>query len=76
MGNDYRQLWEGVTNATGQSEAVRALAKIVVDKQGRVFVSSLEREEAELCVKILDDVSRDALPISSPHTVSPGHHRA
>ena len=74
MGKDYRQLWAGVTNATGQAEAVRALAEIVIDKQGRAFTLNLERKEAKSCVEILDSVSRDLQPpISLPHTVSPGY---
>ena len=59
MGKDYQQLWKAVTDATSKAEAVPALAKIVVDKDGRAFILGLEREAAELCIEILDYVSCD-----------------
>ena len=59
MAQVYRKLWEDVANATNEVKAVRALAKIVVDKQGRAFALTLNYEEAELCVETLDYVSRD-----------------
>ena len=57
MAKDYQQLWKGITNATDEAEAVRALAGIVVDKPGRAFVLGLERRDAELCIEVLDYVS-------------------
>lgn len=76
---DYRKLWEGVTNATDEAEAVRALVQIVVDKQGRAFTLGLKLEHAELCVEILDYVSCDLrLPPRFPRLrrFPPGHLRA
>ena len=59
MKKDYQRLWGDVTNAVGEAKAVRALAKIVVNKDGRAFISGLGREEAELCIEVLDYVSCD-----------------
>jgi hypothetical protein len=64
MTKDHQRLWEHVTNTTNESEAVRALAGILADREGRAFISRLERDEAELCIDILDHVSRDpCLPL-------------
>lgn len=57
MAKDYQRLWEDVTNANGEAQAVRTLAKILTDKEGRGFISSLERRDAGLCIEILDRVS-------------------
>ena len=79
MTKEYQRLLEDVTNATNKAEAVRALAKIVVDKSGRAFILGLDPKAAKLCVETLDYVSRDprlCFPLSSPHVVMSGHHRA
>ena len=55
MEKDYQQLWEAVINALGEAKT-RALAEIVVDREGRVFVSGLDHEAAKLCFEILDSV--------------------
>ena len=57
MAKDYQRLWKDVTSVTDGSKAVRTLAGILVDKEGRAFISRLERKEAELCIEILDHVS-------------------
>ena len=75
MAKDYQQLWEGVTNAVNETEAVQTLAEIVADPGGRVFVSNLESKDAVLCIETLDHVSCDPpLPPPPPHMVSLGHH--
>ena len=58
MAKDYRRLWKDVTSTTDEAKAVRTLAMILADKEGRVFISRLERGDAELCIEILDHVSR------------------
>jgi len=58
MAKDYQRLWKEVTSAIDEAEAVRSLAQILAEKEGRVFVSHLEREDAELCIEILDHVGR------------------
>ena len=65
MAKDYLQLWKEVASATDEGKAVRTLAEVLVDKEGRAFISCLERRDAELCIEILDHVSRDShfLPI-------------
>ena len=65
MANDYGRLWKDVTNTTDESKAVRILAKILADKEGRAFISRLKRRDAELCIEILDSVSCDAHLLSS-----------
>jgi len=65
MAKDYQRLWRVATDATGEVLAVQSLAEIVADKAGRVFISRLDSGDAELCVKILDNVSRDPRPPNS-----------
>ena len=60
MAKDYRKLWKEVTSTTDESNAVRTLAKILVDKEGRSVISNLGRKDAELCIEILDHVSPDS----------------
>ena len=55
---NYKQLWKGITGAAN-AEAIRMLAGILADEKGRIFIQYLGRTGAELCVKILDRVSRD-----------------
>ena len=77
MTKDYKQLWKRITDKTGQSEvaqAAHALAEIVADSAGRDFISRSSREDAELCVEILDHVSRDLH--SPPPATSDGLIRA
>ena len=59
MTKNYGQLWKNVTTASDDIEAVRNLAEILIDKEGRVFASNLGRSDAELCIEILDYVRRD-----------------
>ncbi|KAF9789265.1 kinase-like domain-containing protein [Thelephora terrestris] len=54
MVKDFRRLWQDVTSATDEAGAVRALAEILTEKEGRSFISSLERSDAEFCFDILD----------------------
>ena len=57
MTEDYQQQWEGIANQTDEAEAVRVMAKILDSKEGRVFISRLERKDAEFSIRILDRVS-------------------
>ena len=57
MTKDYPQLWKNVTSSRDEDKAVRILAEILVDREGRSFVGTLKRADAELCVEILDHVS-------------------
>ena len=78
MAKNYQGLWENVTSAVDEAQVVRTLAEIVVDKDGRVFISSLERESAELCIEILDRVSHhlhSSLSPSPSQIVLSGHRR-
>ena len=56
---DYRRLWDEAASTNDEGRAVRNLADILVDKPGRDFISRLERDNAGLCIDILDHVSRD-----------------
>ena len=75
MAKDYQRLWEDVTRAIDEANAVRTLAEILADEEGRTFVSRLERKDAELCIEILDHVSCDLYPLPS-FTASDGLVRA
>lgn len=78
MGQDYQDLWRRVANATDVAQAVQTLAEILVHKEGRAFISCLDRHDAELCVEVLDNVSRDPhlLHLPPPQTVSSGSYKA
>lgn len=61
MAKNYQGLWEGVVKTTDEGRAVRALAEILADKPGRVFLSRLGLKDAELCMEILDHVCHNSL---------------
>ena len=65
MAKDFQRLWKDVTDSIDETMAVRALADILTEKDGRTFVSNLSRKDAEYCIDILDRVSRDLSPQSS-----------
>ena len=58
ISRDYWQLWKDITDTFDEAKAVRILVNILDDKEGRTFVSCLERKDAELCIEILGHVSR------------------
>ena len=78
MAKDYQRLWKDITDTIDEAKAVRILAEILVDKEGRAFISRLDRKDAELCIEILDLVSCDlrSLPLSPSQRISAGHRRA
>lgn len=69
MAKNYRRLWKDITNTIDEAKAVRILAEILVDKEGRAFVSHLDRKDAELCIEILGLVSCN-LRLLPPFAVS------
>ena len=74
LATDYRQLWGSVT--TNEAKAIRTLAEILAEKEGRRFISHLDSEAAGLCIEILVHVSHDPeLFISPPQAVSSGYRR-
>ena len=75
MTKDYRRLWKSAASTIDEAKAVRTLAEILVDKEGRAFLSRLERKDAELCIEILDHVSRDLRLLVSPSQAGPPGHR-
>ena len=64
---DPVKLWGLVCRTSNEAKAVRTLAEILLDKEGRTFIANLTREDAELCIEILDYVSRGPYPLSSHH---------
>ena len=58
MAKDYQQLWKDLIDTTDDGKAVRVMAEILVDKEGRLFVSRLEKKDTDFCIEILDIVSR------------------
>ena len=79
MVKDYQRLWRDVANGIDETKSVRILTQILVDKEGRAFISRLERRDAKLCIEILDSVSRDLHLSPFRHlrwSLSSGHHRA
>ena len=69
MAKDFQGLWKDVTGAEDEAAAIRALAEILVEKDGRAFVSRLELKYTEFCIDVLDRVSHDSR-ISSFFAVS------
>ena len=66
MVKDYQRLWKCVISTADEANAVRTLAVILADKEGRSFVSCLERKDVGLCIEILDRVSSDfCLPFAA-----------
>lgn len=63
MNKNFQQLWKDFANSTDEAVAVRVLAGIVADKEGRAFVSRLGRDDAEYCIYILDRVSPELRPL-------------
>ena len=62
-----------LTSTTDGAQAVRTLAEILTDKDGKAFISRLDSKDAELCVEILSDVGPGLyLPCSHPHPVRQG----
>ncbi|KAF9789243.1 kinase-like domain-containing protein [Thelephora terrestris] len=51
---DFQPLWKGVTRASDETSTVLALAKILVEKEGRDFILHLDRKDAEFCIDVLD----------------------
>jgi len=73
MEKDYQRLWAAVTNAADKTQATQTLAEILVDKDGKVFISRLDSKDAELCIEILGDVSPYLkLPRSQPQAICQG----
>ena len=62
MANNFQRLWEDVKNTKDEAKAVRTLAEVVTEKDGRAFVSRFDRENAEYCVDVLGRVSRYSHP--------------
>jgi hypothetical protein len=61
MAKDYQRLWKDTTGITDEAKAVRALAAILTDKEGRAFISHLDHKDVQLCIEILDYVGDDFL---------------
>ena len=59
MAKNFQRLWKGVIDATDEAVAVRALVDILADSEGRAFALSLDRQDTEYCIEILDRVSPD-----------------
>jgi len=59
MAEDYTRLWKDAVSMDNEGKAVRTLVVILADKEGRAFISHLEREDAKLCIEILDRVGHD-----------------
>jgi len=75
MADVYQQLWKAAASTNDEGKAVRTLARILLDKEGRSFILRLERNDAELCVELLDRVSPD-LYLPSSFAASDGFFRA
>ena len=61
MAKDYQRLWKDTTGITDEAKAVRALAAILADKEGRAFISQLDQKDIQLCIGILYYVGGDFL---------------
>ena len=77
MAKDYRQLWENAACADNEAQAIQILFDLLVNEEGRTFVSRLDSKDTEVCVEILDNVSRDfcSSHLPPPLTISLGCYR-
>ena len=75
MARNCQRLWRDVLSTPKGANAVRTLAEILTDKEGKTFISHLEREDAVLCIEVLNRVSPNHFSLSPPQTVSSGHCR-
>lgn len=75
MAKDFQRLWKDVTGTEDEAAAIRALAGILVEKEGRAFVSRLDRKYTDFLIDVLDRVSHDSRiqPPLTPQMVWPGH---
>ena len=76
MDKDYRRLWNSAANTIDKARAIRTLAEILADEEGRAFVSRLELKEAELCIELLGLASHDLLSFLHHLMVSSGYREA
>ena len=74
MSKDYGRLWKKVIKANDEGNAIQILLEILSDKEGRNFITNLEKEDAKWCIEILDNVSRNPHPPPSPR-ISDGFSR-
>jgi len=56
----YPQIWTGIANETEEMQAIQALAGVVAEKDGRVFISRLDGKDAVSCVRILYQVRNNS----------------
>ena len=61
MARDFERMWKDIASPNDEARAVRALAEILTEKEGRTFISSLERDDAEVCIDVLDNVSSNCV---------------
>jgi len=73
MTDYYQQIWTGIANATEEAQAIQALAGVVAEKDGQVFISRLDGKDAVSCVRILYQVRNGS---NSPFSHSDGLVRA
>lgn len=59
MAKDFQRLWKDVRNSNDEAMAIRTLASIVGDREGRAFILNLDCQDAEYCIDMLDRVSQD-----------------
>ena len=68
MATDFDGQWKKARTAaiTDEAESIRTLAKILSSKEGRTFVFDLEPQDAAFCIDMLDHVSTNPTPHSTP----------
>lgn len=54
---EFARLWAQVVHSTSVSDSVRILAQVLVQRDGRTFISHLKPKDAELCIELLGHVS-------------------
>ena len=59
MAKKFQQLWKDARSSNDEAMAIRTLADIVVDREGRAFILNLDSQDAEYCIDMLDRVSQD-----------------
>lgn len=56
MSVNFTRLWKKARAAPNETEFVRSLAEILSSRDGRKFILTLNQEDAEQCIEIMDQV--------------------
>ena len=62
MSANFNKLWAKVRTAESEADSIRALAQILLSREGRAFVLGLGPIDGVLCIELIDHVRPNATP--------------